>query len=210
MNHINNMGWITCLIFIESGTYKNIAKDFGQVIIETIETYYQALEISIQPTDNINKLKFFSLYTWLFNSSDELAQHFLAKESDNCYRSRPLAWKLLTTNILYGVKKGICCAQNMIHTLSLENFDNSIKSLVKSLKVNRKILASYGESESSILANLLRVLKKSPSSEFNSYIGRFQDKYDDGTKIDIDDFMRDIVMKYESLVEYWQWDTKSE
>ena len=89
----------------------------------------------------------------------------------------------------------------MIHTLSLEKFDNNIKSLVKALKGNRKLLASCGESESSILANLLRVLKKSPSSEFNSYIGRFQGKCDDGTNIALDDFMRDIVIKYEPLVE---------
>ena len=89
----------------------------------------------------------------------------------------------------------------MIHTLSLEKFDNNIKSLVKALKGNRKILASCGESEYSILAHLLRVLKKYPSSEFNSYIRRYQEKYDNGTNIDLDDFMRDIIMKYESLVE---------
>ena len=79
MNHIKDMGWITSLVFIESGTGYNIAKDFGQVIIETIETYYQALEISIQPTDNIKKLKFRGLYTWFCNSSDELAKDLLAK-----------------------------------------------------------------------------------------------------------------------------------
>ena len=89
----------------------------------------------------------------------------------------------------------------MIHTLSLEKFDNNIKSLVKALKGNRKLLASCGESESSILANLLRVLKKSSSSEFNSYIRRFLDKHDYVTNIDLDDFMSNIVMKYESLVE---------
>ena len=85
----------------------------------------------------------------------------------------------------------------MIHTFSLEKFENSIKSLVKALKGNCKLLASCGESESSILANLLRVLKKSPSSEFNIYIGRFQDKYDDGTNIDLDDFMRGTILNYE-------------
>ena len=94
--------------------------------------------------------------------------------------------------------------------LSLDKFDSNIKSLVKALKGNSNLIASCGKSESSILANLLRVLKKSPNSECNSYIGRFQDKYDDGTNIDLDDFMRDILMKYESLVEDGQWDTKSE
>ena len=54
------------------------------------------------------------------------------------------------------------------------------------------------------------MLKKSTSSEFNSYIEHFQDKYDDGTNIDLDDFMHDIVMKYESLVEDIQRNTKSE
>ena len=128
MNHIKNMGWITSLVFTESGTDYNIAKYFGQVKIETIETDYQALEIATQPTDNIKKLKFRGLYTWLFNSSDESAQDFLAEESDNHHRSGPLAWKLLTTNILRGVKQGICRAQNMIHTLSLDKFDNNIVS----------------------------------------------------------------------------------
>ena len=46
MNHIKNMGWITSLIFTESGKDHNIAKYFGQVKIETIETDYQVLEIS--------------------------------------------------------------------------------------------------------------------------------------------------------------------
>ena len=77
----------------------------------------------------------------------------------------------------------------MIHTLYLEKFDYNIKSLVKSLKGNRNLLTSCGESESSILANLLSVLKKSPSSEFKNDIRRFQDKNDNGTNIDIDDFI---------------------
>ena len=33
MNRIKNMGWITSLVFIESGTYYNIANYFGQVVI---------------------------------------------------------------------------------------------------------------------------------------------------------------------------------
>ena len=82
--------------------------------------------------------------------------------------------------------------------------------MVKYLKGNRKLLASCGKGESSILANLLRVLNKFPSSEFNSYIGRFQEKYDDGTNIDLDNIMRDIVMRYESLVEDRHWNKKSE
>ena len=61
-NHIKNMGWITSLVF-------NIAKYFGQVKLETIDKDYQALEIATQLTDNIKKLKFRGLYTWLFNSS---------------------------------------------------------------------------------------------------------------------------------------------
>ena len=89
----------------------------------------------------------------------------------------------------------------MIYTLSLEKLDNNIKSLLKALKVNRKILASCGKSESWILANLLIVLKKLPSSKFNSYIERFQGKYDDGTNIDLDNFMCNIIVKYEPLVE---------
>ena len=79
MNRIKNMGWITSLVFIKSGTNYNIAKDFLQVIIETIEIDYQALEIATQPTDNIKKIKLCCLYTWLFNSRDESAQYFLAK-----------------------------------------------------------------------------------------------------------------------------------
>ena len=98
----------------------------------------------------------------------------------------------------------------MIHTLFLEKLDNNIKSLVKDIKVNCKILASCEESESSILADLLKVLKKSPSSEFNSYIKHFWGKYDNVTSIDLDDFICNIIMKYESLVEDEKWDTKSE
>ena len=66
------MVWITSLVFTESGTDYNIAKDVGQVKIETIETDYQALEVATQPTDNIKKLNFRGLYTWIFNLSDEL------------------------------------------------------------------------------------------------------------------------------------------
>ena len=101
MNCIENMGWITSLIFTESGTYYNIVKVFGQVRIETIETDYQALKIATQSTDNIKNIKFRGLYTSIFNSSEESAQDFLAGESDNYHQSGPLAWKLLTTKILH-------------------------------------------------------------------------------------------------------------
>ena len=85
----------------------------------------------------------------------------------------------------------------MIHTLSLEKFENNIKSLVKYLKENSKLLKFCWESKSSILANILKVWKISPSSDLNSYIGPFEDKYEKGTNIDLDDLMRKIVMKYE-------------
>ena len=84
--------------------------------------------------------------------------------------------------------------------ISIEKFDNNIKSLFKALKGDRTLLESCGESKSSILANLLRVLKKSPSYKFNSYIGSIQEKYEDGTKNYLDDFMRNIIIKYETLV----------
>ena len=74
MNHSKNMGWITFFVFTEPGTDYNIAKDFGQVSIQTIETDYQAIEIVTQRTDNIKKLKLCGLYTWIFNSSNESAQ----------------------------------------------------------------------------------------------------------------------------------------
>ena len=45
MNHIENMGWITSLVFTKSGIDCNTEKDFGQFRLETIETDYQALEI---------------------------------------------------------------------------------------------------------------------------------------------------------------------
>ena len=142
------MGWITSLVFTKSDTDYNIAKDFGQAKIETIETDHQTLKIATQPTDNIKKIKFCGLYNWFFNSRDELAQDFLAKESDNHHQSGSLVWKLPSNNILRGVKHGICRAQNMIHTLSLEKFDSNNKLLVNALKENRKLLASCGESES--------------------------------------------------------------
>ena len=82
MNSIDNMSWITYLIFTKSGTDYNIVKIFGQARIETIETDYQVLEIFTQPTDDINELKSVNLYTWIFNSSDESAQYFLSKESN--------------------------------------------------------------------------------------------------------------------------------
>ena len=43
MNHIKDMGLITCLAFTKSGTDYIIAKDFGQYIIEMKEKYFQAL-----------------------------------------------------------------------------------------------------------------------------------------------------------------------
>ena len=107
MNHIMDTGWNTSLVFTKTGTDYNIARDFRQVKIETIETDYQALEIATQPIDNIKKLKFCGLYTWFFNSSDESAQVFLSEESNNHHRSGPMAWKQLTTKILRGVKQGI-------------------------------------------------------------------------------------------------------
>ena len=168
-----NMGWFTSLVFTKLGKGYNIAKDFGHIRLETIETEYQALELSTITTDNIKIIKFRGLFTWIFNSSDKSAQFFFAKEINNNHWSGPLSGKLITTNILRGVKQEICRAQKIIHALSLEKFYSIINSLVKYLKGNRKLVASFGESDSSIIANVLSVLKKFPRSKFNSYIGRF-------------------------------------
>ena len=81
MNHIENMGWITSFVFTELGTYYNIAKAFEQVKIDTIEIDYQALEVATQLTDNIKKLKFRGLYTWLFNSSTNRLKIYLPKKA---------------------------------------------------------------------------------------------------------------------------------
>ena len=56
MNHMKNMGWITSLVFTESGTDYNIAKYFGQVRLQTIEKDYQALKISISPLITLKNL----------------------------------------------------------------------------------------------------------------------------------------------------------
>ena len=53
VNHIKNMGWLTSLVFTESGTDYNIAKDFGQFKLEMIETEYQDLELSTSPKRDI-------------------------------------------------------------------------------------------------------------------------------------------------------------
>ena len=73
------MGWLTYIVFAESGKNYNIAKYFGQVKLEAVETEYQALELSVSLNDNITELKYRGLYTSLFNSSDESAQYFLSK-----------------------------------------------------------------------------------------------------------------------------------
>ena len=119
MNHIKNMGWLTYLVFAESGTNYNIAKYFGQVKLEMIKTEYQALELLVSPNDNITKLKYCGLYPWLFNSSHESAQYFLSEEINNHPRSGPLS--------LRGVKQVISRSKKMVHTISLRKFDNNIK-----------------------------------------------------------------------------------
>ena len=43
MNNVKNMGWLTSLVFTESGIDYNIAKDFGQVKLDTIKKEYQAM-----------------------------------------------------------------------------------------------------------------------------------------------------------------------
>ena len=65
------MGWLKYLVFAESGTDYNIVKDLGQVKLEMVETEYQALELSTSPNNNIKKLKYRSLFTCVFNSSNK-------------------------------------------------------------------------------------------------------------------------------------------
>ena len=98
----------------------------------------------------------------------------------------------------------------MIYTQSLEKFDNNINELVRALKGIHKLLESCGEIESLIQENLLQVSKKFPSSKFSWFIKLFQYKYKDGTNIHLNNFMRDILIKYKSSVQDRQWDTKSE
>ena len=79
MNHIENIGWIQSLDFTESDIDYNIAKDFGQVRIETMEKYYQALEISTQPIDNIKNRILRSLYL-AFHLKQQIGSRFTCQK----------------------------------------------------------------------------------------------------------------------------------
>ena len=138
MKHIKNMGGITSLVFTESGTDYNIAKDFVQVRIETIETDYQALEISTQPTDNTNNFKFCGLYTWLFNSSEELAimagekiqQVALEHESDLCLVS-------ISRQLIPEV-----CYERLVNSVTVNSFQHRKIPPKKGVRTMKKVKAN--------------------------------------------------------------------
>ena len=83
----------------------------------------------LNPLITSKKIILRGLYTWLFNSSNASAQDFLAKESSNHHRYGPLAWKLLTTKIVRGVKQGICCAQYIILRFPFKALTNDLMLL---------------------------------------------------------------------------------
>ena len=128
--------WIRCIL--------QHHRNFWYSPTSTLETEYQALELTISPNNTIMKLKYRDLYTWLFKSRDKLAQYFVSKESNKHHQTGPLVWKLITTNISCGVKQVICSTQNMIYTLSFKKLDISMNSLVNALKGHHKLLASCG------------------------------------------------------------------
>ena len=55
INHIENMGWVTSLVFTESGTDYNIENYFVRVQLNKIEMEYKALEIATTTNNIINK-----------------------------------------------------------------------------------------------------------------------------------------------------------
>ena len=209
--HIENMGWEDIMQFNIPGFNQSLdlTTHFGQVPTTVIESSYQTIQASTTADGRTKQLKSKGMYTWLFSSCEESTQHILGNESTIHHRSGPLAWKVITEHAIKGDNQAVRRAQNSIHTMTLQDYDYDVEKLIKEVKNNIRILSSNGESETSILSNLLRVLKETPCNGFNNFIGRKQDIFDDGETIPLGPFMKTCVTKFKAFREDGEWTTKS-
>ena len=184
----------------------------GTTRLDILFAMHQCAKYSSNPKAGNNawtsKLKMKAMYTYLFGSSDLEYKRTLTNDTAIHHRSGPSAWKLITEHAIKGDNQAIRRAENMIHTMTLNQFGHDVKLLLQSVINNRKILQSSGISDSSIASNLFRVLRESHNEEFNAFIGRKQDIYDEGTPFDFETFTKATMQKYNALLADKKWKTK--
>ena len=149
------------------GTDVDLTTDFGRVPTANIEAAYNTITHDATVAGNAGnnartlKLKMKTMYTYLFGSSDLEFKRILTNDTKVHHRSGPSAWKLITEHAIKGDNQAIWRAENMIHTMTLGEFDHDVKRLIQLVIDNQKVLKSSGVRDSSIASNLFKVLCQS-------------------------------------------------
>ena len=207
LNHIENMGWNDVMNYQVNNENKDLSTQFGEIPIQTIETYRVATENRPQndAAANTLRLKFKAMYTYLFNSIDQRFKRHLTHCVETHHRMGPLAWKMITDHSVKNDNQTIRRALCSTHTLNLADFDYNVDKLITHVQENAKILTSSGETDRSIAANLFRILKAAPCTEFQSWVVQKQTSWDEGNNFDLNNFMKNAKSKYIHYVKDKMW-----
>ena len=93
--------------------------------------------------------------------------------------------------------------------MQLKDFDFNVKRLFEEVVSCKKILGFNGVQTNSLAASLFRILRESHCDDFDSFIGRKQDLYDEGADFDFNSFMKLTIAKYNGLVKDNKWSKTS-
>ena len=144
-------------------------------------------------------------YTYLFVSIDKDYKNFLTHKVSNHHRQGQLAWKFITEHSIKNDNQAIRRAICKMHIMNLEQFDFSVDKLVTIIIKNKRILASCGETDHSITANLFRILKDELCDEFNGWVFSKQTIWDEGGTFDLENLIKNCKKKCHNYVTDSLW-----
>ena len=210
VTHIHNMDWMDVLTFTVGGTDLNLTDKYGQIERQTIEAARLDNEATLVATPDSavalkKKLKCQAIYTYLFNCLDSKFKKYLTNNSTNHKHYGPSAWKIITEHCVKNDNQNIRRALCKTHTMNLADFDNDVDKLITAIEENNNVLSASGKIDSSVTANLFRILKAAPCEEFVTWVLNKQTTWDEGQAFDVENFMRNARIKYNSLVNDGLW-----
>ena len=210
VTHIHNMDWTDVLTFNVGGTDLSLTDKYGQIETATIDTARRTNDAAIAADANnavakIQKLKYQAIYTYLFNCLDSKFKKYMTTNSANHKHHGPLAWKLITEHCVKSDNQNIRRALCKTHTMNLSDYDNDVDKLINSIEENNNILSASGRVDSAVTANLFRILKAAPCEEFTSWVLNKQTMWDEGGVFDVENFMKNAKIKYNSMVSDGIW-----
>ncbi len=117
----------------------------------------------------------------------------------------PTILHILMSSVNPNTRVGVTGLKEKIRTAKMGAFNHNVKDLLTDIASNYNMIVEQGFSHDDVVMDTFKALLTSTNVEFNSYIQRHKDAWEEGKTFTLDGLSIDAINKYNNMVHQKLW-----